>query len=60
MADNDHTWIRKVKDGNLQFLNQLTPAQRFQIGGVEAVELLRDLTEVCITPLFLHSACLCA
>ena len=37
MADNDHTWIRKVKDGNLQFLSQLTPAQRFQIGGVEAV-----------------------
>ena len=50
MEDEDHNWIRQVKDGVVQYLNQLKPSQRLQIGGVEAVKLLHELTEVCIFP----------
>ncbi len=33
MADEDHDWIRKVKDGELKILSELITAQRRQIGG---------------------------
>ena len=55
MEDVDHNWISHVKDGELQYLNQLNPFQRLQIGGVEAVKLLHELTEVCIFPFVFYS-----
>lgn len=55
MEDEDHNWIRQVKDGVVQYLNQLKPSQRLQIGGVEAVKLLHELTEVCIFPFVFYS-----